>query len=130
MSNIELRNLTYRYAIGGVSNLSFNIAHGKVACLLGPSGSGKSTVLKLIAGFLKPQQGSIFIGDLQVAGEDRFTTPQQRHVGLVFQQHALFPHLSVERNILFGCRNKNKKYRAFIAVIVNNIRLIDTISLN
>lgn len=103
MSSIELQNVTFRYALGGVSGLSFTVRHGQIACLLGPSGSGKTTVLKLLGGFLKPQEGQILMGGEVMAGS-RFVPPQQRHIGLVFQQHALFPHFTVAQNILFGCR--------------------------
>lgn len=111
MSSVELCGVTYRYKRGGVENLSLLVPEGEVACLLGPSGSGKTTVLKLIAGFLKPQSGSIKIGNEVVADKRHCLPPQARHVGLVFQHHALFPHLSVQDNILFGCRRKGKAER-------------------
>jgi len=111
MSSVELCDVTYRYQRGGVENLSLLVPEGKIACLLGPSGSGKTTVLKLIAGFLKPQSGSIKIGDEVVADSRHSVPPQARQVGLVFQHHALFPHLSVTQNILFGCRRKDKAER-------------------
>jgi iron(III) transport system ATP-binding protein len=113
MATIELKNITYRYALGGVSDASFQIPEGKIACLIGPSGSGKTTLLRLIAGFLKPQQGSIIIGGKTIAeAKGTFVPPQKRRIGLVFQQHALFPHLSVAENILFGCPKKDKAERA------------------
>ena len=111
MSSVELCNVTHLYKRGGVENLSLLVPEGKIACLLGPSGSGKTTVLKLIAGFLKPQSGSIKIGDEVVANSHYCLPPQARHVGLVFQHHALFPHLNVSQNILFGCRRKSKAER-------------------
>ncbi|AFY02846.1 ABC transporter ATP-binding protein [Bdellovibrio bacteriovorus] len=112
MSSIELKNTSYRYKVGGVTDVSFVVPEGKIACLLGPSGSGKTTLLKLIAGFLKPQAGSIVIGGEVIAGEaGRFVPPQERKIGLVFQQHALFPHLTVAKNILFGCTRDSKEER-------------------
>jgi iron(III) transport system ATP-binding protein len=107
MSNIELRHVHYEYAVGGVKDTSFIIPQGKVACLLGPSGSGKTTILKLIAGFLQPQKGSIWLDSECIADQKHMLSPQSRHIGLVFQQHALFPHLTISENILFGCRHKN-----------------------
>lgn len=105
MANIELKGVTYRYALGGVDNVSFVLPQGDIACLLGPSGSGKTTLLKLISGFLQPQHGEIHFN-----GEDvSRIAPQKRHVGLVFQQHALFPHLTVEKNILYGYTGKDKQ---------------------
>lgn len=105
MANIALKEVTYRYQIGGVEKVSFEIPQGKIACLLGPSGSGKTTLLKLISGFLRPQQGEILFNGEAVT----HTPPQKRHVGLVFQQHALFPHLTVEKNILYGYPHKDKQ---------------------
>ena len=111
MSSVELSEVTYRYKRGGLEKLSFVVPEGETACLLGPSGSGKSTVLRLIAGFLKPQSGCIMLGGTLVADARISLPPQARHVGLVFQHHALFPHLSVQDNILFGCRRKGKVER-------------------
>jgi len=111
MSSVELCDVTYLYKRGGVENLSLLVPEGEIACLLGPSGSGKTTVLRLIAGFLRPNSGSIRIGDKVVADARIFLPPQERHVGLVFQHHALFPHLSVTQNILFGCQRKDKAER-------------------
>jgi len=104
MASLEIQNLSYRYQIGGVNNISFQVPSGKIACLLGPSGSGKTTLLKLISGFLKPQAGQISIDGKIIADDNHhFTPPQERNIGLVFQQHALFPHMTVEKNILYGC---------------------------
>lgn len=111
MSSVELSEVTYLYKRGGVENLSFLVPEGETACLLGPSGSGKTTVLKLIAGFLRPQSGCIRLGGEIVAHAHTCLSPQARHVGLVFQHHALFPHLSVQDNILFGCRREGKAQR-------------------
>lgn len=112
MSSIELKNITYRYKVGGVTNVNFTVPEGKVACLLGPSGSGKTTILKIMSGFLEPQEGQVLIGGHAVAGKgSRFVVPQERNIGLVFQQHALFPHLSVSKNILFGCTRSDKDDR-------------------
>lgn len=112
MSSIELQKVTYLYARKGavrkgVSNASLHVPHGHVACLLGPSGSGKTTILKLIGGFLLPQEGDILL-DGKIMTD---VPPQKRHIGMVFQHHALFPHLTVEKNILYGCPEKNKGQR-------------------
>jgi iron(III) transport system ATP-binding protein len=73
-----------------------------VLCLLGPSGSGKSTLLRLIAGIERPSSGRIVIDGREVAGPGTFVEPEQRHVGMVFQDYALFPHLTVAQNVAFG----------------------------
>ncbi len=111
MAEIKVANLSYRYQLGGVRDASFTIPDGQIACLLGPSGSGKTTLLKLLAGFLKPQAGQIFFDDKLIASPEKSLIPQERQIGLVFQQHALFPHLTVDENILFGCQKKNAKDR-------------------
>lgn len=85
-----------------VRDAHLHIAPGQVHCLLGPSGSGKSTLLRLVAGLETLQQGRIVIGDAEVAVPGRSTPPERRSVGFVFQDYALFPHLNVLRNVLFG----------------------------
>lgn len=82
-----------------VSQLSFQLKEGQIGCLMGPSGCGKSTVLKLIAGFLKPYQGRFFLRDQWVGDQQPAFI---RKVGLVFQDFALFPHLTVLENVVFG----------------------------
>lgn len=124
MSGIELHHVTYRYGKGGVSDLSFTVPEGSIACLLGPSGSGKTTVLRLIAGFLTPQQGQVRIGGTPVAGEGAAALPpQQRKVGLVFQQHALFPHLTVADNVLFGCTRPKAERTAFMRRLLEDFHI-------
>lgn len=88
--------------ISCISNLSLSIPKGKVTCLVGESGSGKTTVLRLLAGFMRPCRGSICIDGTTVASERVWTEPEDRNVGVLFQDYALFPHLTVEDNILFG----------------------------
>ena len=76
--------------------------------LLGPSGSGKTTLLRMIAGFEIPDAGRIAIGDRLVAGADTWVEPEQRRVGMVFQDGALFPHLTVESNVAFGATRRER----------------------
>ena len=85
-----------------VSDLSFNLEKGRIGCLLGESGCGKTTVLRCIAGFERLQSGSIAIGGRLVSGDAVFLPPERRRLGMVFQDYALFPHLSVRKNVLFG----------------------------
>jgi iron(III) transport system ATP-binding protein len=85
-----------------LENVSFKLSPGQIGCLLGPSGCGKTTALRLIAGFEKPSAGEIRIGGEVVSRPGLNLPPEQRRVGLVFQDYALFPHLSVERNVAFG----------------------------
>ncbi len=75
---------------------------GEVLCLLGPSGSGKSTMLRIAAGFETQTSGSLFLNDREIAGPNVFMPPERRSIGLVFQDFALFPHLTILENVRFG----------------------------
>jgi iron(III) transport system ATP-binding protein len=85
-----------------LSGISLDIAPGEVVCLLGPSGCGKTTLLRIAAGIEKPSAGRVLINDREVAGPSRFVPPEQRNVGLMFQDFALFPHLCILDNVAFG----------------------------
>lgn len=89
-----------------VSSVSFTLNQGDVLALLGPSGCGKTTLLRLIAGFERPQSGTIAIADQLVADAKTWISPEKRGVGMVFQDYALFPHLTVSQNIAFGLTQK------------------------
>lgn len=90
-----------------LSGLSLSVAPGELMALLGPSGSGKTTLLRLIAGLDRPDGGTIDLGDRRVAGGSTFVPAERRGVGLVFQDWALFPHLSVAANVGFGLPGPN-----------------------
>lgn len=100
---IELRidGISYHYGnFPAVDQVSFEVHEGELVTLLGPSGSGKSTILRLIAGLLQPSTGHV-----EIAGEDAtHLPPQKRNVGFVFQQYALFRHMTVFDNVAFGLR--------------------------
>jgi iron(III) transport system ATP-binding protein len=87
-----------------VNGLGFELGHGQIGCLLGTSGCGKTTALRAIAGFVRPDRGSIEIDDRVVVSESTWIEPESRGVGVVFQDYALFPHLSVADNVGFGLR--------------------------
>ena len=87
-----------------VHGLSFALGRGEIGCLLGPSGCGKTTVLRAIAGFESLIEGSIVLGGRELSRSGRTAPPETRQVGVVFQDYALFPHLSVWENIGFGLR--------------------------
>jgi iron(III) transport system ATP-binding protein len=100
---IHLTDVRKRYgATLAVDGVDLDIRPGELVALLGPSGCGKTTLLRLVAGFEQPEAGQICIGELVVAGDDAWVPPERRHVGMVFQDHALFPHLDVGENVGFG----------------------------
>ncbi len=88
--------------VGAVNGVSLALAQGDLLALLGPSGCGKTTTLRLIAGFERLDAGAIRIEGKMVAGDRTHLPPEQRRVGMVFQEYALFPHMSVDDNIRFG----------------------------
>jgi iron(III) transport system ATP-binding protein len=87
-----------------LSGFSLDIAPAEVVCLLGPSGSGKTTLLRVASGIEKPTAGRVLINDFEVAGPQRFVPPEKRNVGLMFQDFALFPHLTIRDNVAFGLK--------------------------
>ena len=87
-----------------VKDFSLTIAPGEIVSLLGPSGCGKSTLLRMIAGIERPDTGRIVIGDIEVSARDGFLPPERRGIGLMFQDFALFPHMSVTENVAFGLK--------------------------
>ncbi|MEM9423642.1 MAG: ABC transporter ATP-binding protein [Spirochaetota bacterium] len=89
-----------------VRNLSLPLAENGVTALLGESGSGKTSILRLFSGFLRPASGSVVIDGIEVASNTCFIRPEDRKVGVLFQDYALFPHLNVTENILFGVSKK------------------------
>ncbi len=91
-----------------VEAVTLTLHKGDLLSLLGPSGCGKTTLLRLIAGFEQPQAGTIEIAERIVAGKGYWVPPEQRDVGMVFQDYALFPHLTVAKNVAFGLRNLGK----------------------
>jgi len=91
-----------------VKNVSFSLAEGELACLLGPSGCGKTTILRAISGFQTLETGEIHLNGIELSSPDVCIEPEQRNVGMVFQDHALFPHLSIAENIAFGLKQLTK----------------------
>ncbi len=100
---VELARLTCRFgSVTAVEEVSLTVEPRERLALLGPSGCGKTTTLRLIAGFERPSSGEVRIHGHLVAGDGVFVAPERRRVGFVFQDYALFPHLTVERNIGYG----------------------------
>ncbi len=106
--------------IKAVDNVSFEIESGQFFSILGPSGCGKTTLLRLVAGFEKPDSGKILIDGQDITG----LPPNQRPVNTVFQQYALFPHLSVWENIAFGLRIAGRKEAEIESEVTKMLKLI------
>ena len=107
MPGLSFRGVSHSWAgEEALRNVDLEIADGEVMCLVGPSGCGKTTALHLAAGIEPLATGEIRIGDEVVAGNGIHRPPEVRGVGLVFQEFALFPHLSVADNIAFGLRGR------------------------
>ena len=112
MSTLTIENICSDYQ-GQVilRHLDLTLQQGEIVALLGPSGCGKTTLLRVIAGLQTISQGSISISGQVMSSDDVFVASEQRGVGMIFQDYALFPHLTVADNILFGVKNLNAKER-------------------
>jgi putative spermidine/putrescine transport system ATP-binding protein len=108
MSLISLRGLTKRFgSVAAVDDLHLEVGDGELIALLGPSGCGKTTTLRTIAGFEIPDAGEIYFGERRVTD----LLPEQRNIGMVFQNYALFPHMTVEDNVAFGLQMRKTATR-------------------
>lgn len=127
MSLLEFDGISHAYGpVTVVRDLSFRLENGEIACLLGASGCGKTTVLRLIAGFESPAAGRILLAGKTIAEPSRQVAPEARRIGMVFQDYALFPHLSIADNIGFGLRGeKGKRKQARIDEMLELVGLAD-----
>ncbi len=107
---IRVRDVDRRFGDAvALDSFHLDVHSGHLMTLLGPSGSGKTTALRLIAGFDRPDRGTIEIGGTRVVDHDVFVPPEKRRVGMVFQDYALFPHLTVARNVAYGVGKARRK---------------------
>lgn len=105
MKRLRVENLSRRFAPDhppAVDGVSFHVEANEIFTLVGPSGCGKTTTLRIIAGFEHPDAGSVFLNDAMIEGPGVHRPPEKRRIGLVFQEYAIFPHLDVGRNVMFG----------------------------
>jgi iron(III) transport system ATP-binding protein len=106
-AHLAVSNLGKRFGpVVAVDSVSLELEKGAFLALLGPSGCGKTTLLRLLAGFERPDNGTITLGGRVLEDPRNHLPPEQRHVGLVFQEHALFPHMDVAANVGFGVRGR------------------------
>jgi iron(III) transport system ATP-binding protein len=105
VASVELKGLGKRYGDAvAVDDVSLLIAHGQLVCLLGPSGCGKTTTLRLIAGFIEPSAGEIVVGGKVLSSPQRTVSPESRGMSMIFQSYALWPHMTVAENIVYGLK--------------------------
>ena len=108
MPGVSIRGLTLRYGdLAAVEGLSLEVAPGELVALLGPSGCGKTTTLRLVAGFLTPESGEIWVGDRCLSSSASVVPPEQRRMAMIFQSYALWPHMTVAQNVAYGLRFKS-----------------------
>jgi len=109
---ISLDDVTVRYGdVEAIRGFTLEVGEGSLVALVGPSGCGKTTALRAIAGFEQPTTGTITIRGQVVSGENTLVAPEHRNVGMVFQEYALFPHISVAENVGYGVRGSDRVRR-------------------
>jgi iron(III) transport system ATP-binding protein len=124
-SDLTLENICF--SINGsdvVDDVSLHMPSGSVTCLLGPSGSGKTTLLRIAAGMERQTQGTVLLDGVEIGGAKTFLPPEKRGVGLIFQDYALFPHLTVLQNVGFGLNHLDGAARHELS-----IRVLDRVGL-
>ncbi|MDO4552115.1 MAG: ABC transporter ATP-binding protein [Bacillota bacterium] len=108
METVTLHQVSHRYGAEKVLDaVSFSIRKGEFFTLLGPSGCGKTTILRILAGFIQPSEGGVFLDDTEITGWE----PERRNMGVVFQNYALFPNMTVEENIAYGLKIRKQAKR-------------------
>ena len=124
MTILEIKNLNHYYIKGKpvLNNIDIDLEEGEILSILGPSGCGKTTLLRIIAGLEKEKNGSIQINNTIVSDHFHTLPTEKRDVGLVVQERALFPHMSIIKNVMFGIKfNKAKKQE----IAMNLLRLFE-----
>src|SRR5947207_6302618 len=107
MPGVTIKELSKRYGdVGAVQGLSLTVEPGELVALLGPSGCGKTTTLRLVAGFLTPEAGEIWVGDRCLSSPATVVPPERRRMAMIFQSYALWPHMTVAQNVAYGLRFK------------------------
>jgi iron(III) transport system ATP-binding protein len=113
MPGVTLQALTKRYGdVAAVEDLALEVRPGELVALLGPSGCGKTTTLRLVAGFLKPEAGEIWVGERCLSSPAAVVPPERRRMAMIFQSYALWPHMTVAQNVAYGLRFKREMARA------------------
>ena len=122
MPALHLENITKRYGkLKAVDNLSLEVRDGELLTLLGPSGCGKTTVLRCVSGFVRPDDGQIYLGDRKITE----IPPEKRGIGLVFQNYALWPHMTVFQNLAFGLQIKKLSKSEIVQNVEHALLLVE-----
>jgi iron(III) transport system ATP-binding protein len=120
--NIKLEDIVKRFgALEAVSHVSLDIRDGELFTLLGPSGCGKTTLLRLVGGFHKPDHGGIYFGDREVSS----LPPYERNIGMVFQNYALWPHMTISDNVAYGLKLKKISRSEIAGKIAHALKLVN-----
>src|SRR6266568_1298610 len=107
MPGVTIKGLTKRYGdVAAVEGLSLEVQPSELVSLLGPSGCGKTTTLRLVAGFLRPEAGEIWVGERCLSSPTGVVPPERRRMAMIFQSYALWPHMTVAQNVAYGLRLK------------------------
>lgn len=115
---ISIKNLYFKYEKDNIlEDFNLDINKGEIVAILGKSGSGKSSLLRILSGFEKPYKGVIVIGEKVLVDDKTFVPTEKRNIGMLFQDYALFPHLTVEKNIQFGLKKKLEKVKEMLKLI-------------
>ncbi len=132
MARIDIAGLVKSYAgrnaARAVDGIDLAIADGEVMALVGPSGCGKTTTLQLLAGFLRPDQGTIAVGERVVSSAKAVVPPERRHMSLIFQSYAVWPHMTVFENVAYGLRVQKfarSEVEDRVKRVLQSVRLID-----
>lgn len=123
---IKFENISHHYgSIASVTDISFEVGEGEVVSLLGPSGCGKTTLLRLAAGFETPDSGQIMQDNNVLSATSGVLPPEQRQMGLVFQSYALFPHMTILKNVMFGLHSSSRADTEYANSLLADMDLSD-----
>ncbi|WP_019938019.1 ABC transporter ATP-binding protein [Bordetella sp. FB-8] len=121
-AGISIRSVAKRYgSITALDDVSLDVAQGEFVSLLGPSGSGKTTLLGILGGFVQPSSGSVWIGNRDIT----FAPPHKRDIGIVFQNYALFPHMTVGENVAFPLRARRMPKASWSARVAQALAMVE-----
>ena len=127
MAYVRLENISFSYGSKNiVSNLNLEVNDGEIMGIIGPSGSGKTTIIRLLCGFIKPESGAIYIDDTCVFDSKRRINiaPERRNIGVVFQDYAVWPHLTVLENVMYPLKKRKVKKEKRTEIALNALKQV------